>query len=333
MSGLAALLDDVAAIARIAASSVDDVAAGSARASGKAAALVVDDAAVTPQYVSGISPKRELPMIRRIALGSLRNKLAIILPWALLLSEFAPVLLTPLLMLGGSYLSYEGAEKIWAKLRGHHEADPAVDRGPEDEEKLVSGAIRTDFILSCEIMVISLNEVADAPMLHRSIIMVIVGIGMTLLVYGAVGLIVKIDDIGVALTERDSESAQKFGRALVHAMPRFMTVLTVVGTFAMLWVGGHIILVGLDTFGLSAPYALVHHAEEIMHRVPAVGGFLAWLTNTFFSMVMGAIWGGIILAVVGVVNRVRGTKDTRDGHDGEDGHADEPAASPAEDAH
>ncbi|MFX4271744.1 DUF808 domain-containing protein [Propionibacteriaceae bacterium Y1685] len=297
--GLAALLDDIAAMARLAAASVDDVAVASAKASSKAAGVVVDDAAVTPQYVSGIDPKRELPIIWKIALGSLRNKMLIILPVALLLSTFLPFLLTPLLMLGGSYLCFEGAEKVWELVRGHKKTEePAAVKGPEAEKKVISSAVRTDLILSAEILVISLNEVADQPLPMRAAILVVVGLAMTIAVYGAVGLLVKMDDVGVSMAKRESEGARRLGTGLVAAMPKVMTVISYVGMVAMLWVGGHIILVGLDELGLHVPYAWVHHLEEIVHHVPGVGGVLAWLVNTFFSFVLGLIWGAIIAFVV-----------------------------------
>ena len=197
--GLAALLDDVAVMARMAAASVDDVAAAAGRASVKAAGVVVDDAAVTPQYMSGAAAKRELPMIWRITKGSLRNKLVFILPALLILDWLAPWVLPWLLLAGGTYLSYEGAHKVWGKLTGHDESHdaPAVEKGPEAEDKVVRGAITTDFILSAEIMVISLNEVSHEPFLYRAIILVAVAFLITALVYGVVALIVKLDDIGL----------------------------------------------------------------------------------------------------------------------------------------
>ena len=311
-AGLAALLDDVAAIARIAAASIDDVGAAAGRASVKAAGVVVDDAAVTPRYVTGFDPSRELPMIRKIAVGSLRNKLLIILPLALLLSQFIPWLLTPILMLGGCYLSFEGAHKVleWFGI-GHHadEDAPALEQGPEQEKQMVSGAIRTDLILSAEIMVIALNEVADQPLLNRALILIVVGIGITVLVYGAVALIVKMDDIGLSLAKRESAGAQALGRGLVKAMPVVLKVLSTVGVVAMLWVGGHILLVGMDELGFHPLYAFVHHAEEVVaHAVPALGGVLSWLTNTFFSAVLGLVVG---LVIVGVT-RLFPKKDTHD---------------------
>jgi uncharacterized protein len=304
--GLVALLDDIAALAKLAAASVDDVGAAAGRASAKAAGVVVDDTAVTPRYVHGFQPERELPIIKRIAIGSLRNKLLIILPVALLLSQFIPWLLTPILMVGGTYLCYEGAEKIWEKVSGHHEeheGEPAAAVGPEQEKAMVSGAIRTDFILSAEIMVIALNEVADEPFVSRAIIMAVVAVGITLLVYGVVGLIVKMDDIGLHLAERDSGAAQAVGRFLVKGMPKLLAVLSTVGIVAMLWVGGHILLVGADELGWHGPYSLVHHLEEAVHGVSGLGGFLAWTVNTLASAVIGLVVGAIVVAVMHLIPR------------------------------
>ena len=300
-AGLAALLDDVAALTRLAAASLDDVAAGAGRASMKAAGVIVDDAAVTPRYVQGFQPERELPMIKRIAAGSLRNKLLFILPAALLLSEFLDWLLTPLLMVGGAYLCYEGAEKIWEKIGPHqHEADvPAGAQGPEHEEKLVGGAIRTDFILSAEIMVISLNEVADEPFVSRALILVAVAFGITALVYGAVALIVKMDDVGLRLAKQGAGAVASFGRGLVRAMPVVLSVLATVGIAAMLWVGGHILLVGLDELGIAFLYDAVHHLEEdVEHALGALGGVGAWLTNTAASALLGLAVGAVVVAVM-----------------------------------
>ena len=304
--GLVALLDDIAALAKLAAASVDDVGAAAGRASAKAAGVVVDDTAVTPRYVHGFTPDRELPIIKRIAVGSLRNKLLVIVPVALLLSQFIPWLLTPILMIGGTYLCYEGAEKIWEKLSGHHEAhedEPAGAQGEEQEKTMVSGAIRTDFILSAEIMVIALNEVAGEPLLSRSIILVIVAILITLLVYGVVGLIVKMDDIGLHLAERDSGAVQAIGRFLVRGMPKLLAVLSTVGIVAMLWVGGHILLVGADELGWHAPYALVHHLEEAVHGLAGVGGVIGWLVNTLASALAGLVVGAVVVAVMHVLPR------------------------------
>lgn len=301
-AGLFGLLDDVAAIARLAAASVDDIGAAAGRATAKAAGVVIDDTAVTPQYVQGIEPKRELPIIKRIALGSLRNKLVFILPAALLLSQFAPFLLTPILMLGATYLCFEGAEKIWGRIAGHDaHATPVAAAGEDAEKFMVTGAIRTDFILSAEIMVIALNEVADQSFFPRLIILVVVALVITAVVYGVVAGIVKMDDIGLHLAQRSSAFAQKVGRGLVAAMPKLLTALSVIGTAAMLWVGGHILLVGVDELGWHAPYGLVHHAEEAVHHLAGVGGVLAWLINTAASAVIGLVVGALVVAVMHVL--------------------------------
>ncbi|MGL4174022.1 MAG: DUF808 domain-containing protein [Actinomycetota bacterium] len=307
--GLAALLDDIAAFAKLAAASVDDVGAAAGRASAKAAGVVVDDTAVTPRYVQGFTADRELPVIRRIAVGSLRNKLLIILPAIMLLSQFLPWLLTPLLMAGGVFLCFEGAEKIWEKLSGHHEKGsdvPAAAQGPDVEQAMVRGAIRTDFILSAEIMVISLNEVANEPFLFRGAILIVVAIAITSLVYGVVALIVKMDDVGLHLAQRNNRGTQTIGLGLVRAMPRLLAVLSVVGIAAMLWVGGHILLVGTDDLGWSALYDAVHHVEEsAAEAISALGGFVKWVVNTAFSALIGLIVGALVVAVLHVVHRVR----------------------------
>src|SRR6478735_5113683 len=261
--GLFALLDDVAALARMAAASIDDVGAAAGRATAKAAGVVVDDTAVTPQYVHGVTADRELPMIKRITIGSLRNKLLIILPIALVLSQFLPGLLTPILMVGGAYLCYEGAEKVWAKLRGHDDHPvPVTASGADAEKAMVASAIRTDLILSAEIMVIALNEVADQPFVSRLLILVVVALAITAAVYGVVAIIVKLDDIGLSLTQRRSSFAQRTGHLLVVGTPRLLSVISVVGVAAMLWVGGHIFLNGLHELGWDPLYDVVHHLEH-----------------------------------------------------------------------
>jgi uncharacterized protein len=297
--GLVALFDDVAVLARAAAASVDDVGAAAGRASMKAAGVVVDDTAVTPQYVHGLAAEREIPIIRKIALGSLRNKLLIILPAIMLLSQFLPVLLTPILMIGGAYLCYEGAEKVWHKLSGHSDDHAAGEQVQPDEKTIVTGAVRTDFILSAEIMVISLNEVVDEPFLSRLAILVVVAIAITVLVYGVVGLIVKMDDAGLALSQRPGKVVSRFGHGLVKAMPRLLSVITVIGTAAMLWVGGHILLVGTDELGLHFLYEAVHHWEEAAKEATgALGGVVAWLVNTGASAVLGLAVGALIVLVM-----------------------------------
>lgn len=298
--GLLALLDDVALIARTAASSADDVASMAAKTSAKAAGVVIDDTAVAPQYVSGVTPARELPMIWKITKGSLRNKLLIILPIALLLNSFAPWALTPLLMLGGAYLSFEGAEKIADKLTGRGESEEqAANKTSADEDSLVKGAIRTDLILSSEIMIISLDQVSNQPVWIEALVLIVVGILLTFGVYGTVGLLVKIDDIGRGMVRRGH--APRFGRALVNAMPHVLNAIGVIGTVAMLWVGGHLVIRGLDeVVGWHWPNELAERGME------AVGGGTAgWFVETGVSLVAGLITGFVVLAVVALVRRAR----------------------------
>ena len=298
--GLVGLLDDVAALAKLAAASVDDVAAAAGRASLKAAGVVVDDTAVTPAYVRGLAAERELPIIRRIATGSLRNKLLFILPAALLLSAIAPMVVEVILMFGGCFLAFEGAHKIIHALRkdDHDHEVPAAQLGPDAESTMVAGAIRTDFILSAEIMVIALKEVIKEPLLSRGVILAVVAVGITAVVYGVVALIVKMDDLGLKLAERSSPRSQRLGRLLVAGMPKVLNWLSVIGTAAMLWVGGHILLVGSDELGWSTPYHLVHLLEEMVHGVPAVGGALAWTVNTAASALVGLVVGALLVVVV-----------------------------------
>ena len=304
--GLAALLDDVAALVKLTAASTDDVAAAAGRASIKASGVVIDDTAVVPQYVDGISTKRELPIIWKITLGSLRNKLLFILPAILLLSWLLPAALTPLLMLGGLYLAFEGAEKVLEMVHPHEEAPetPALLEGEDAEKQIISGAVRTDFILSAEIMVISLNTIAeDGSFWLRAAALVVVAILITALVYGVVALLVKMDDIGLAMAERDSAGAKKLGLGIVKAMPKIMSVISVVGTFAMLWVGGHILLVGLDELGWHFPYSLAHHAMEWGHSLAHnwIGASVGWLAETVVAMIFGAIVGFIIVGIMHLI--------------------------------
>ena len=304
-AGLFALLDDVAVLARLAAASVDDIGAAAGRATAKAAGVVIDDTAVTPQYVHGVAAERELPIIKRIAIGSLRNKIVFILPAALLLSQFAPWLLTPILMLGATYLCYEGAEKVLKMIlrRDAHDGQrlPVAVVGADAERYMITGAIRTDFILSAEIMVIALNEVADQSFLPRLIILLVVAVMITLAVYGVVAGIVKMDDIGLRLTQRSSGFVKRIGRGLVAGMPKLLSALTVVGTVAMLWVGGHILLLGTDELGWHGPYALVHHLEGYVDHVGGVGAVLAWLVNTAASAVIGLVVGMVVVAIMHVL--------------------------------
>ncbi|UXU75159.1 MULTISPECIES: DUF808 domain-containing protein [unclassified Paracoccus (in: a-proteobacteria)] len=302
MSGLLALLDDVAGIAKIAAASVDDVAGQAVKAGAKAAGAVIDDAAVTPKYMHGFSAAREVPIVLKIARGSLFNKLVILLPLALLLSAFAPWLITPLLMLGGSYLCYEGAEKVWHALAHDHGNEahlrPTADGGAGLEEERVRGAIKTDFILSAEIMTIALAAIPSSDTLWmKAVILFVVAVGITVAVYGFVALIVKADDFGLHLARRGGALAG-LGRGIVRVMPGFMRVLTVVGTAAMIWVGGQIVIHGLHELGQHQPYEWIHHrAEAAAHAVPAAPGVAAWVTTAFFDGILGLILGMVLIPV------------------------------------
>ena len=299
-SGLAALLDDVAAIAKLAAASIDDVTAAAGRAGVKAAGVVVDDTAVTPRYVTGFTPDRELPIIARIAKGSLKNKLLIILPVALALSALLPWAITPLLMIGGAYLCYEGVEKVWEAVSGkeHSLAEDAAELNSADhEQKMVSGAVRTDFILSAEIMAIALAEVADQAFVSRAVILAIVAVAITVGVYGAVGLIVKMDDIGLHLAARRDRGSRALGRGLVLAMPKLMAALSTIGIAAMIWVGGGIIVHGLEEFGLAGPAHVIEGvAEAAAHGVPAGAGITEWVVAAAGAGLVGLALGALIVA-------------------------------------
>ena len=305
MSGLLALLDDVAAIAKVAASSVDDIAAAAAKAGTKAAGVVIDDAAVTPKYVHGFSADRELPIIWRISLGSLRNKLIVLLPGLLVLDHFAPWIITPLLMLGGAYLCFEGAEKLLHAFAPH--ADQAVEQDFDTkdpahlEEEKVAGAIKTDFILSAEIMTIALATIESPSFWMQAITLAVVGTLITVAVYGAVALIVKMDDVGLhmAATGRTSGS-RALGRGLVLGMPKLMALLSTIGTAAMLWVGGNIVTHGLEvTHAWPWPYETIHHiAEAVAHATPVAQGFIGWLVTATLDGVFGLILGLILIPVV-----------------------------------
>jgi predicted DNA repair protein MutK len=304
--GLVALLDDVAALAKLAAASLDDVAGAAGRAGAKAAGVVIDDTAVTPRYVVGLTPDRELPIIWKITLGSLRNKLLFILPIALLLSAFAPWAVTPLLMVGGSYLCFEAAEKIIEALAGHHAEEELaeVDTPAELEKRQVAGAVRTDFILSAEIMAIALAELPDASLGMRAAALAAVAVAITIGVYGVVALIVKMDDIGLHLSKRPSAIAKRVGAFLVQAMPVLLQALSHIGVAAMVWVGGGILLHGLTAFGLNAIPDFVHHlAEDAAHAVPFAGGFVEWLVGAIGSGIVGLIVGGVIVGVIHLIPR------------------------------
>ena len=239
-------------------------------------------------------------------MGSIRNKLLFITPAALLLSQFAPWALTPLLMVGGTYLCYEGAEKVWEHFGGHHAQDetPVFLEGDDQEKHMIGGAIRTDFILSSEIMVISLNEVADEPFVMRAAILIVVAIAMTVLVYGVVAFIVKMDDIGLHLARSGKGAKASIGRGMVAGMPKVLSALSTIGIVAMLWVGGHIVLQGTDDLGFHTVYGWVHHLEEWAHDLG--GAVLGWLANTTASAIFGLLLGAVVIGLLHLVQRVRG---------------------------
>lgn len=303
MSGLLALLDDVAAIAKVAAASIDDVIGQAAKAGAKAAGAVIDDAAVTPKYVHGFAAKRELPIVWRIARGSIINKLFVLLPIALLLSSFAPWLIPPLLMLGGAYLCFEGAEKVYHWLRPGHDAVAELVKkkmSAEDtahlEETRVKGAIKTDFILSAEIMTIALAALDTDNVWFRGAALAVVAVGITVLVYGAVALIVKADDVGLHMASEGRLGATRnLGEVIVRSMPGFLRGLTIVGTAAMLWVGGSIIVHGLAELGWHAPEDWI---DGIAHAVGGEGGFVVWLVKATIDGVLGVIVGMALIPVV-----------------------------------
>jgi len=307
-SGLVALLDDVAAIAKIAATSLDDVSAAAGKAGSKAVGVVIDDAAVTPGYATGFTPDRELPIIAKIALGSLGNKFLLLLPGALLLSAFAPWGVTPLLMMGGAYLCFEGTEKIVEAVIEHEDTDTPEElalSSRELEKQKVVGAIRTDLILSAEIMAIALNDVTERPLLVQAGALALVGLLITVGVYGVVALIVKMDDIGLHLSQRRNAGTRALGRGLVKAMPVVLDLLTQVGTAAMLWVGGGIIVHGLEHFHLTPVPGWVEAVSHWAGTVPAVGPVTGWLAFAVASALVGLAVGA---AIVGAMRLVPGRK-------------------------
>ena len=308
-SGLIALLDDVATIAKLAASTVDDVAGAAGKAGTKAAGVVIDDTAVTPRYVVGLAPERELPIIGKIAWGSVKNKLLFLLPAALLLTAFAPFLVTPLLMIGGSYLAFEATEKILEKLlHDHHHEDEVVEAiaDPHELERMqVTGAIRTDFILSAEIMAIALASLENLTLVTTAVALAAVALAITAGVYGVVALIVKLDDIGLHMAKRRRATTRAFGNALVHLVPKMLTALSGIGTAAMLWVGGGILVHGLEELHIfvAVPELIHHLAEAIAGGAGPLEGAVEWLVGAIGSAIVGLIIGGAIVAVVRMLIR------------------------------
>ncbi|MDB5508109.1 MAG: transporter [Hyphomicrobiales bacterium] len=333
--GLLALLDDVLSLTKVAAASLDDVAAQASKAGAKAAGVVIDDAAVTPRYVIGLSASRELPIVWKIALGSIRNKLLFLLPGALALSVFAPWAITPILMIGGLYLCYEGAEKVLEALSPHaakeHEAAVSVP-GPaaaaDLEARKVASAVKTDFILSAEIMAIALASLPAGSVWMQAIVLAIVGVGITALVYGGVALIVKADDAGIALAANNHPLSAPFtghspanrnapqssgdellapltrglGRGLVKAMPYFLAALSVLGTAAMVWVGGGILVHRLETYGVDAiGHALSEFGQHLASFVPATAAAIEWLVVAVGSALAGLFAGALLVVLVQLV--------------------------------
>ena len=302
-SGLVALLDDVAAIARVAAASVDDIGAAAGRAGAKTAGVVIDDAAVTPSYVTGFDPSRELPMIARIARGSVFNKLVILLPVAVLLGQFAPFLIPVILIVGGLFLSYEAAEKVIELIRPDHSVEentPAVDQGGDQEKKMVSGAIRTDLILSAEIMAIALSEVTDQIWWQQALILALIGIIITAVVYGAVAVIVKMDDIGLHLAKTREGGMANFGRGLVKFMPKLLNAISLIGTLAMAWVGGGILVHNSYALGWAGPEHLIEAiSQPLAAAAPAaLHGTVEWLVFAVLSGLLGIAVGAVIAPIV-----------------------------------
>lgn len=307
MSGLIALLDDVATIAKVAAASVDDVVSQAAKAGAKTAGVIIDDAAVTPKYLRGFDASRELPIVWRITKGSIWNKLVILLPVAMLLSRFAPWAITPLLMLGGSYLCFEGAEKVFHVVfphnHEHSEAAKVITNPVRLEEKRVKGAIKTDLILSAEIMTIALSTIPGDNFWFQAATLAIVGVGITAAVYGSVALIVKADDVGLFMHENGRLSATRaIGKGIVRGMPKFLTALTIVGTAAMLWVGGSIVVHGLEVLGAGAIEHLIHDWSEALGAMTSTAvGFVTWSAKATMDGIFGLALG---LLLIPVTNKV-----------------------------
>lgn len=293
---------------------VDDILSAAMKASAKTAGVVIDDAAVTPQYVQGVTPARELPVVAKIALGSILNKLLLIIPAALALTAFAPWVLPYLLIVGGGYLCFEGAEKVleWFGVEHGH-----ADEGARDERRLVLGAIRTDLILSTEIMLISLASLDPGMSLWMTLgVLVVIAVLMTAVVYGAVAALVKIDDVGLRMATSDVRRVRHAGTRLVRSMPAVFRIISIVGTVAMLWVGGHLVLVNLGEVGVHAGADMLHAIE---HALAPLGPVVVWLGDTLLSAIAGLVAGLVIVGVVLGIARLLGRRPSL--HEGEESPA------------
>ncbi|GHE65186.1 hypothetical protein GCM10019059_26140 [Camelimonas fluminis] len=307
MSGLLALLDDVAALTRLTAASLDDIAANAAKAGSKTLGVVIDDAAVTPAYVNGVHASRELPMIGRIALGSLRNKVALA-PALLFLNWFYPPAITALLLVGGAYLCFEGAEKIWHVLAPGADHAVSDDMSPGNpaslEQARVQGAIKTDFILSAEIMTVALSVITTPSPWLQAAALLAVGVMVTAGVYGAVAIIVKLDDAGLFMARAGRFAPTRaLGRLMVRSLPAVLGTLSVIGTAAMLWVGGSIVLHSLHAFGLHAPADIIARMSAAAGGMApgAAGAATTWITGAALDGVAGLALG---LAIIPLTNHL-----------------------------
>ncbi|MEP3298224.1 MAG: DUF808 domain-containing protein [Pseudoruegeria sp.] len=302
MSGLLALLDDIAAIAKTAAVQVDDITTQATQVGAKTAGILIDDTAVTPKYVTGLPAARELPIVWKIARGSLFNKLVILLPIAMLLNAFIPFAFVPLLMIGGFYLCFEGAEKIAHSFGNHksHAKDETAQNPEHLEKQRVAGAIKTDFILSAEIMTIAQSEISSTGFWYEGAILATVAVMITFLVYGSVAFLVKIDDIGIKLCQDGHfQLTRRFGRSLVKAMPVILNTIAIIGTMAMLWVGGSIIVHSLEGFGIHIVADVIHHvADFVGHQISVATGFLEWLVTAALDGILGLAIGLLLIPLV-----------------------------------
>jgi predicted DNA repair protein MutK len=297
-SGLLALLDDVVALVKLNAANLDDISAQVGKTGSKVSGIVIDDAAVTPKYVVGLDPKRELSIIVAIAKSSLINKLIFLMPIALLLGFFLPWLIQPILMVGGGYLCFEGYEKlhhIFAHNKPETKAE-MIEITPDDLEKMrIKSAVRTDFILSAEIIAISYSTVADSTIIEQLSVISLIAVLITIAVYGTVGVIVKMDDFGLYLVQQKSSLSKKIGHSIVRIMPIFLSILSYVGTAAMLWVGAEIIIHGI------AP--LHHHIEALAQHFPKIA-IVAWLFKAGIAAICGIFFGAIIAFAISMSQKI-----------------------------